>query len=151
MNSKSRIPALVGGLIALVVVLILVAGGVGAYNRLVTLEQGVDAQWGQVESAYQRRADLVPNLVETVKGAANFERETLTQVIEARSRATQLSTNAGAPPEDPARFEAYQKAQDALSSSLSRLLVVVERYPELSATAQFRDLATQLEGTENRI
>src|SRR5262245_13517161 len=121
-------------LIALVV--LLPAGcGVSSYNRLVGLDQQVQAQWAQVENAYQRRMDLVPNLVQTVKGAAAFERETLTAVTEARGRAVQASSAAPpSTPDDPAAFQKYQQAQDQLSGALSRLLVVVERYPELRAT-----------------
>jgi LemA protein len=122
----------------------------GGYNNLVSLDQAVQAQWAQVENAYQRRADLVPNLVETVKGAAAFEKDTFTAVTEARSRAAQ---GAGGPnvPNDPAAFAKYQQAQEGLSSALSRLMVVVEKYPDLKATQNFRDLQAQLEGTENRI
>jgi LemA protein len=124
----------------------------GSYNNLNRLDQGVQAQWGQVENVYQRRLDLVPNLVETVKGAANFEQETLTQVTEARAKAGQVTTAASQEIlEDPAKFEQFQQAQQQLGSALSRLLVTVERYPELRATANFRDLQAQLEGTENRI
>jgi len=118
------------------------------YNRLVALQEGVDGAWSQVENVYQRRADLVPNLVATVKGAAEFEQETLTQVVEARAKVSQINLQG---PPDAAGLEAFQNAQDGLSSALSRLLVVVERYPELGATQAFRDLQTQLEGTENRI
>jgi LemA protein len=118
------------------------------YNSLVALQEQVDAAWSQVENVYQRRADLVPNLVATVKGAADFEQETLTAVTEARSRVGQMSFE-NAP--DSAQLAQFQQAQDALSSALSRLLVVVERYPELTATQAFRDLQVQLEGTENRI
>ncbi len=122
------------------------------YNRLVRLDQGVQGQWAEVENVYQRRADLVPNLVETVKGAANFEKSTLTAVTEARARVGQVSPQATEKiAEDPAAFQRFQQAQDALSSALSRLLVVSERYPDLKATAAFRDLQAQLEGTENRI
>jgi LemA protein len=125
---------------------------VGSYNKLVGLSQAVDAQWAQVENAYQRRADLVPNLVETVKGAAKFEKDTFTAVTEARSRVGQISA-AGADKivNDPAAFQRFQQAQDGLSSALSRLLVVAEKYPDLKATAAFRDLQAQLEGTENRV
>lgn len=119
-----------------------------SYNRLVGLQEGVDSAWSQVENVYQRRADLIPNLVETVKGAASFEQETLQQVIEARSKATQVSLPSSPGPEQLAAFQANQ---DALSSALSRLLVVVERYPELKATEAYRDLMVQLEGAENRI
>ncbi len=136
------------------VVLIILAGivllsGLGTYNSLVTLDEKVKAQWGQVENVYQRRADLVPNLVETVKGAAAFEKDTFTAVTEARAKVGQVELKADSlTPENLARF---QSAQDGLSSALSRLLVVVEKYPELTATQAFRDLQGQLEGTENRI
>ncbi len=121
----------------------------GTYNSLVKLDQAVQAQWGQVENVYQRRADLVPNLVETVKGAAAFEKDTFTAVTEARARVGQVQLSAdNLNPENLARF---QEAQEGLSSALSRLLVVVEKYPELTATQNFRDLQSQLEGTENRI
>ena len=125
---------------------------VGEHNRLVAEDEGVTTAWAQVETAYQRRADLIPNLVTTVKGAADFEQETLNQVIEARSQATQVGIEAT--PEllsDPDAFARFQQAQDGLSSALSRLLVVVERYPELKAIAAYQDLMVQLEGTENRI
>jgi LemA protein len=127
-------------------------GCVGSYNKLVREGQAVDAQWAQVENAYQRRADLVPNLVETVKGAANFEKGTLTAVTEARSKVGQVTTQAGKDVvNDPAALQRFQQAQDQLSSALSRLLVVAEQYPQLKATENFRDLQAQLEGTENRI
>jgi LemA protein len=133
-------------------VLLLCGGcGVSQYNGLVTLDQKVRSQWAQVESVYQRRLDLVPNLVETVKGAAKFEQETLTKVIQARNQAIQAGQPGQEPPNDPAALERFQKSQDQLSSALSRLMVVVERYPELKATQNFRDLQAQLEGTENRI
>lgn len=121
----------------------------GNYNRLVTLDEGVQSAWGQVENVYQRRADLVPNLVATVRGARDFEQETLTAVVEARSRVGQVTVPDQTP--SAAQMEQFQQTQDALSSALSRLLVVVERYPELKATEAFRDLMAQLEGTENRI
>jgi LemA protein len=133
---------------ALVLVLLASFLTIGRYNALVRLDQDVQAQWGQVQNVYQRRADLVPNLVATVKGAASFEKDTLTAVTEARARVGQL---ADARPTDPAAVERFQQAQDQLSGALSRLLVVSERYPELKATANFRDLQVQLEGTENRI
>ncbi len=138
------------GLVAILIVLGMSC--VGSYNTLVALDQQVKSAWGQVENVYQRRADLVPNLVETVKGAAAFEKDTFTAVTEARSRVGQISA-AGADKiiNDPAAFEKFQKSQDALSSALSRLLVVVEKYPDLKATQNFRDLQAQLEGTENRI
>jgi len=132
----------------LLILLIPLLSGCG-YNRMVELDEGVSAQWAQVENAYQRRADLIPNLVNTVKGYADFEQETLTQVIEARSKATSVSIN----PEnmDAAALAQFQSAQDGLSSALSRLMVVVERYPDLKANQNFLDLQAQLEGTENRI
>ncbi|MFO7800211.1 MAG: LemA family protein, partial [Rhodohalobacter sp.] len=110
----------------------------------------VNQAWAQVENQYQRRADLIPNLVSTVRGAANFEQETITQVIEARSRATSINLEAG-DLNDPQALQQFDQAQQQLSGALSRLLVTVERYPELTATQNFRDLQTQLEGTENRI
>ena len=137
-----------GGL--LVVVLIVVASVGGTYNRLVTLDQAVQSQWAQVESVYQRRADLIPNLVATVKGAANFEKSTYVAVAEARAKVGQLNLGSGVP-NDPNAFNKFTAAQDGLSSALSRLLVVVERYPDLKASQNFADLQAQLEGTENRI
>ena len=137
----------VGGVLVLTIIAAIVS-----YNGLVTLDQAVKAQWAEVENVYQRRADLVPNLVSTVKGAAAFEKGTLTAVTEARARVSQVAgKTSGDVTDDPAAFGAFQKAQDGLSSSLSRLMVVVERYPELRATQNFRDLQSQLEGTENRI
>ena len=142
------------GVVAVLAFFVL-AGGlfvVSRYNSLVALDQKVQAQWGQVENVYQRRADLVPNLVETVKGAAAFEQDTFTAVAEARSKVGQVSAEAlGSATSDPQAFARFQQAQDGLSSALSRLMVVVERYPELQATQAFRDLQAQLEGTENRI
>ncbi len=133
---------------AIVLAVVLFLAGVGMYNNLVALDEGVDEAWSQVENVYQRRADLIPNLVNTVKGAADFEQETLQAVVEARSKVGQ--TNLGQAP-TAGQLEQFQANQDALSSALSRLLVVVERYPELKAVAAFRDLQVQLEGTENRI
>jgi LemA protein len=134
--------------VIVVIAAILVATGVGSYNRLVQLDEGVDHAWSQVENVYQRRADLIPNLVATVKGAKEFEQETLTQVVEARAKVGQVNFQT-AP--DAAQLQQFEAAQSQLSSALSRLLVVVERYPELKATEAFRDLQAQLEGTENRI
>jgi LemA protein len=122
----------------------------GSYNQLVALDQAVTSQWAQVENVYQRRADLVPNLVETVKGAANFERSTIVAVTEARAQVGKATIGKDAL-SDPKAFEHFQQAQDQLSSALSRLLVVSEAYPDLKATQNFRDLQAQLEGTENRI
>ena len=138
-----------GCLVALVVVvLVLGLAAMATYNRLVGLEEGVQSAWAQVENVYQRRADLIPNLVETVKGARDFEQETLTQVVEARARVGQVEVS-GLP--DQQELQRFTAAQGSLSSALSRLLVVVERYPELKATEAFRDLMSQLEGAENRI
>lgn len=120
-----------------------------AYNTEVKLNQQVKKQWANVESTYQRRADLIPNLVNTVKGYADFEKTTLTQVIEARAKAT--SVNINAENITPETFQQFQQAQDGLSSALSRLMVVVERYPDLKANQNFLELQSQLEGTENRI
>lgn len=133
----------------LLLVIIAVISGCGSYNRMVEMDEAVTGQWAQVETAYQRRADLIPNLVNTVKGYADFEQETLTQVIEARAKATSVTVN----PEnlDAQAIQQFQAAQDGLSSALSRLMVVVERYPELKANQNFLDLQAQLEGTENRI
>jgi LemA protein len=139
---------IIGAIVALVV-LGIVSWGTKVYNQMVTLQESVTSQWGNVETQYQRRADLIPNFVNTVKGAANFEQETLTKVIEARAKATQVTI-------DPTKMtsenlQQFQAAQGELSSALSRLMVVVEQYPELKATQNYRDLQVELEGTENRI
>ena len=146
---KGCLVAIVIGAIFAFLVLMLVLWGVRSYNQMVTMKQGVEAQWGNVETQYQRRMDLIPNFVNTVKGAANFEQQTLTAVIEARAKATSVKI-------DPtkmtqANLAQFQNAQSELSSSLSKLMVVVERYPELKATQNYRDLQVTLEGTENRI
>jgi LemA protein len=140
----------------LIVLIVLIAifafGSCGRYNAIVDAEEGVEAAWSQVENVYQRRADLIPNLVETVKGAADFERETLTAVVEARAKATQVT--AELTPEainDPRTLARFQEAQGELSSALSRLLVTIERYPDIKANQNFLALQSQLEGTENRI
>lgn len=141
-------------IVGVIVFFIVVVGlwAMSGYNNLVSLDQATQAQWAQVESSYQRRADLIPNLVETVKGAAKFEKDTMTEVTEARAKVGQATINPGAnPANDPQALEKFQKAQDQLSSALSRLMVVVEKYPDLKATQNFRDLQSQLEGTENRI
>lgn len=137
--------------LAVIAVLILLAYSSvkNSYNSMVTGEEGVTAQWSQVENVYQRRTDLIPNLVNTVKGYADFEKETLTQVIEARAKATQVTV-------DPTKLDAqsiqkFQEAQTGLSSALGRLMVVMEKYPDLKANQGFLDLQAQLEGTENRI
>ena len=139
-----------GGVIILLL-LIVGVGGCGSYNRLVTLSQDTDASWAQVQSQYQRRADLIPNLVQTVSGAANFEKSTITEVTAARASVGQVSIDKNQAPTDPAKLAEFERAQTQLSSALSRLLVVVERYPELRATSSFRDLQAELAGTENRI
>jgi LemA protein len=138
------------GIIILLVVVVLI-GGCGSYNRLNTLQQQVDKSWADVQNVYQRRADLIPNLVKTVEGAANFEKTTLTEVVQARQQVTNVKLDPNSAPSDPAALQRFQQTQDALSSSLSRLMVVVEKYPELKANANFQGLQTQLEGTENRI
>src|ERR1041385_5979600 len=122
----------------------------GSYNRLVRLQQEVNKQWAQVQNVYQRRADLVPNLVATVSGAANFEKSTLEQVTAARASVGQVRLPSTAP-NDAGQLAEFDKAQGQLSSALSRLLVVAERYPDLKATENFKELQAQLEGTENRI
>lgn len=137
-----------GGVAALVLVVAL--WFVATYNGLVNLQEGLNGSWAQVQNVYQRRADLVPNLVETVKGSANFEKSTLQAVVEARSRVGGVTVDK-AVLDDPAKFRQFEQAQGQLSGALSRLMVVVERYPELRANGNFRDLQVQLEGTENRI
>jgi len=141
------------GCAAVAVIILILAGSVGgSYNTLVRLDQATQAQWAQVQNAYQRRADLVPNLVATVKGAANFEKSTMVEVTEARAKVNQVTPAAMADVlKDPAAFQRYQQAQAGLSSALSHLLAVSENYPQLKATSNFRDLQVQLEGTENRI
>ncbi|ADN02287.1 LemA family protein [Spirochaeta thermophila] len=136
--------------IVVVIILSLYGCVVGTYNNLVQLEEEVKAQWAQVENVYQRRADLIPNLVATVKGYASHERETLEAVVQARSKVGSLTLDPSTI-EDPQKFEAFQQAQAELGNTLSRLLVVVERYPELKANENFLALQAQLEGTENRI
>lgn len=141
-----------GWIVAIIIIgiiVIAIISGIGSYNKLVTREETVNQQWANVENVYQRRADLIPNLVSTVKGVANFEQQTLTQVIEARAKATSVNIN----PKnlDAASLQKFQEAQDGLSSALSRLMVVVEKYPELKATQNFSELQAQLEGSENRI
>ena len=126
-----------------------VVSGCG-YNKLQGLDEDVKAAWGEVQNQYQRRADLVPNLVATVKGAAQFEQQTLQQVIEARAQATSIKLDADAL-SNPETFKKFEQAQQQLSGALSRLMVVVEKYPDLKANQNFRDLQAQLEGTENRI
>lgn len=141
------------GCIAILVLVAVIIGisFAGTYNRLVTLGQDVDRSWSEVENQYQRRSDLVPNLVATVQGAATFEKETLTAVTEARASVGRATVTPGKAPADAESLARYQQAQDQLGAALQRLLVVSERYPELKANQNFRDLQAQLEGTENRI
>ena len=134
-----------------IIVLGLIAMAGGGYNHLVKLQQAVDSQWAQVQNVYQRRADLIPNLVATVSGAANFEKSTLTEITEARASVGQVKLDPNTAPTDPAKLAAFEQAQGQLGYALSHLLVVVERYPDLKATENFRELQAQLEGTENRI
>jgi LemA protein len=141
------------GCLAIIVLgaIVLFLVGVGGYNGLNTRANDVDGKWANVQSAYQRRSDLIPNLVQTVRASADFEKSTLQAVIDARASATSVKVDPSHAPTDPAQLEAYQKAQAALGGSLSRLLVSVERYPDLKTTTAFRDLQAQIEGTENRI
>ena len=139
-------------LVVLGIIAVAVMALAGQYNKMVDLDEAVDSQWGNVENVYQRRADLIPNLVETVKGYASHERETLEAVVKARADATKMS--AELTPEslnDPQLMQKFQAVQGELSSALGRLMVVIEKYPELKANENFRDLQVQLEGTENRI
>lgn len=141
--------AIIPILIIVVVGIFIYTKAVGTYNQFVQTEEVINGQWAEVETQYQRRADLIPNLVNTVKGYAEFEQETLTEVVNARAKATSINLNADNL--TPENIEAYQQAQDQLSGSLSRLLVTVEKYPDLKANQGFLDLQAQLEGTENRI
>ena len=135
----------------IVVALIVFGAAADSYNNLVSLKQGVDAQWAEVENQYQRRTDLIPNLVRTVSGAANFEKSTLIAVTDARASVGQVKIDPNTAPTDPAQLQKFEQAQGALGNALSRLLVVSENYPDLKANQNFLDLQAQLEGTENRI
>ena len=147
---KKSLLVLIGVFVFLgLIVLIGFLTSISTYNKMVQYDEAVTSSWSQVENVYQRRADLIPNLVNTVKGYADFEQETLTQVIEARSKATSVNINAENLNEQT--LAQFQQAQDGLSSALSRLLVVVEKYPDLKANQNFLELQAQLEGTENRI
>ena len=134
-----------------IIALIFIAIAGGSYNRLVKLSQATDAQWAQVQNQYQRRAELIPNLVSTVSGAANFEKSTLTEITEARASVGKMTIDAKNAPTTAAQLAEFEKSQGQLSSALSRLMVISENYPDLKANANFRDLQAQLEGTENRI
>lgn len=142
-----------GGLLVILVFVAIIAGlaVMGSYNRLVTLDQEVNKRWGDVQTVYQRRLDLIPNLVNTVQGAATFEKSTMVEVTNARASVGQVKIDPSKAPTDPAQLEAFQAAQNSLGGALSRLLVVAERYPELKANQNFLTLQAQLEGTENRI
>src|SRR6266567_1708604 len=142
-----------GGVLLILLFVVFVIGLFfwGTYNRLVTLDQTVNKKWGDVQTVYQRRADLIPNLVNTVAGAANFEKSTLTEVTNARASVGRVQLDPNKAPTDAAQLQQFQAAQGQLSNALSRLLVVVERYPELKANQSFLSLQAQLEGTENRI
>lgn len=133
------------------IIIVAALGGVGSYNHLVTLKQAVDSQWAEVENQYQRRSDLVPNLVATVSGAANFEKSTLTAVTQARASVGQVKLDPSHAPTDPAQLQQFEAAQGQLGNALSRLLVVSEKYPDLKSNQSFLGLQAQLEGTENRI
>jgi LemA protein len=136
-----------------IILLVFVVGALWAdnYNKLVSLKQAVDSQWAEVENQYERRADLVPNLVNTVSGAANFEKSTLTEIVQARASVGQVKLDPSQAPTDPAKLQQFEQAQSQLGNALSRLLVVSENYPTLRANQNFIDLQAQLEGTENRI
>jgi LemA protein len=138
-------------LIVLGVLVVIILAAISSYNGLIGSSQAVDASWAQVQNVYQRRADLIPNLVQTVQGAANFEKSTIVQVTEARASVGKVQINQNQAPADAAQLAQYQQAQGQLGTALSRLLVVAENYPDLKASANFRDLQAQLEGTENRI
>jgi LemA protein len=149
--NKGLLGCLGVGAILLFIVLVGGCAVAASYNRLVPLQQKVDQSWAQVQNVYQRRADLIPNLVNTVQGAANFEKSTLTEVTNARASVGRVQIDPNHAPTDAAKLQEFQAAQGQLSNALSRLLVVSERYPELRATQNFQNLQAQLEGTENRI
>ena len=141
------------GCLGVIVVILLIFGGAiaGGYNSLVQSSTSVDGSWAQVQTQYQRRADLIPNLVRTVEGAANFEKSTLTDVVNARANATKVTIDPSKAPTDPEQLRQFEQAQNALTGTLGRLLAVSENYPQLRANNNFRDLQAQIEGTENRI
>ena len=149
--NKGLLGCLGVGAILLFIVLVGGCAIAASYNRLVPLQQKVDQSWAQVQNVYQRRADLIPNLVNTVAGAANFEKSTLTEVTNARASVGRVQLDPTKAPTDAAQLQQFQAAQGQLSNALSRLLLVSERYPELRATQNFQSLQAQLEGTENRI
>ncbi|OYP68138.1 LemA family protein [Prevotella sp. P2-180] len=145
MNIKKHL----GWIIPAIIVVIIIFWGIGGYNGMVSLDEGVQNKWADVETQYQRRADLIPNLVNTVKGYAAHESQTLENVVKARSEASSVKVD----PQNitPEKLAEYQKAQSGVSSALGRLMVIVEKYPDLKANQNFLELQSQLEGTENRI
>lgn len=149
MKNRNRLVAMIIVGVVLLFIIIIVSWYFKTFNKLVAQDENVQTQWSQVENVYQRRADLIPNLVNTVKGYASHESQTLTEIVEARAKATSINVN----PEklDAQSLQEFQSAQDGLSSALGRLMVIVENYPDLKANQNFRDLQAQLEGTENRI
>lgn len=134
-------------LVVLGIIVILLFWGCGSYNNLITVDQEVKTKWSDVERNYQRRTDLYSSVIKTIEGSANFEKSTLKEVIEARSKATQVTVNTN----DPASLEKFQQAQGGLQSAFGRLLAVAEAYPDIKTTKAFQDFQTQIEGTENRI
>jgi LemA protein len=144
MNRKWLVPGIVGGVVLLLILLV-----AGSYNGLVGQRENVNTKFADLQGTYQRRSDLIPNLVSTVKGAANFEQGTLTQVTEARAKATSITIDPSKA--TPQQLQQYQQSQGELSQALGKLLAVTENYPQLTATQNFKDLQVQLEGTENRI
>ena len=151
MTKKAKTGCLIAAAVAILLIIIVISSLVGSYNNMVKLDEGVKEKWSQVENVYQRRYDLIPNLVETVKGYAKHEQETFTQVTEARAKAGGTFNISEQVLNDPAMFQKFQQAQAGLSGALQRLMVVVEKYPELKANQNFLALQDQLEGTENRI
>ena len=151
MTKKAKTGCLIAAAVIILFVIIVISSLVGSYNNMVKLDEGVKEKWSQVENVYQRRYDLIPNLVETVKGYAKHEQETFTQVTEARAKAGGTFNISEQVLNDPAMFQKFQQAQAGLSGALQRLMVVVEKYPELKANQNFLALQDQLEGTENRI
>jgi len=151
MNEKSRKGCIIAIGIVIVLIIVILSSIVGTYNNMVKLDEGVKEKWSQVENVYQRRYDLIPNLVNTVKGYAEYEQETFTAVTEARAKAGGTFNISEEVLNDPAMFQKFQQAQSSLGGALQRLMVVMERYPELKANQNFLSLQDQLEGTENRI
>ncbi len=149
-RGSAKIGCLIAGGVALLMVVILALTFAGRYNSLVTLQEGAEAAWSEIDNQYKRRYDLIPQLVSTVKGAADFEKSTLESVTEARASVGRAQLPPGLP-DDPAKLQSYIQAQQGLGSALGRMFVVVERYPELKANQNFLSLQDQLEGTENRI